>query len=173
MKKKVFKIAVFCTLLLGGMSVTYAQDTMSVEEKKKAIAEEKAKLPKPYNPKEDAEKKLKILAGQAKKENKRILVQVGGNWCIWCLRFNQFVQETPELKNIVDKHYLYYHLNHSPENKNEKILKSLGNPEKFGFPVLVVLDDKGKVVHTQDTAVLEEGKGYSVEKVKAFFEKFK
>lgn len=147
-----------------------SDSTAILEAKKKAAAEEKAKLPKPYNDKENAEAKIAELVKQAQKENKNIILQAGGNWCIWCLRFNQFVQTTPELKNVVDENYLYYHLNYSPENKNEKVFAKYGNPgEKFGYPVFVVLDKNGKMIHTQDSAVLEEGKGYSIEKVKAFF----
>ncbi|WP_312076084.1 thioredoxin family protein [Chryseobacterium sp.] len=144
------------------------------EAKKRAAAEEKAKLPKPYNPKADAEKDILNLISQAKKENKNIIIQAGGNWCIWCLRFNQYVQTTPELKKLVDDNYLYYHLNWSPENKNEKIFAKYGNPgEKFGYPVFIVLDKNGKQIHTQDSAVLEEGKGYGLEKVKTFFNSWK
>ena len=98
------------------------------------------------------------------------MIQAGGNWCIWCLRFNQFVQTTPELKELVDQNYLYYHLNYSPDNKNEKIFAQYGNPgEKFGYPVFIVLDKDGKMIHVQQSDVLEEGKGYSLEKVKEFF----
>ena len=190
MKNKIFKIGVFSTLLIG--SLAYSQKTEDIkieskgetdksllvktdsvaiaEAKKKAAAEEKAKLPKPYDAKANAEADIAKLVAQAKKENKNIILQAGGNWCIWCLRFNNFVQETPELKEIVDKNYLYYHLNFSPENKNEKIFAKYGNPgEKYGYPVFIVLDKNGKQIHTQDSAVLEEGKGYSLEKVKEFF----
>ena len=150
--------------------VVESDSTALLEAKKKAAAAEKAKLPKPYNDKENAEAKIAELVKQAQAENKNIILQAGGNWCIWCLRFNQFVQTTPELKKVVDENYLYYHLNYSPENKNEKVFAKYGNPgEKFGYPVFVVLDKNGKMIHTQDSAVLEEGKGYSIEKVKAFF----
>lgn len=150
-----------------------ADSTAILEAKKKTAAEEKAKLPKPYNDKENAEEKIAALVKQAQAENKNIILQAGGNWCIWCLRFNQFVQTTPELKNIVDENYLYYHLNYSPENKNEKVFAKYNNPgEKFGYPVFVVLDKNGKMIHTQDSAILEEGKGYSIDKVKDFFEKW-
>ena len=150
--------------------VVESDSTAVLEAKKKAAAAEKAKLPKPYNDKENAEAKINELVKQAQAENKNIILQAGGNWCIWCLRFNQFVQTTPELKKVVDENYLYYHLNYSPENKNEKVFAKYGNPgEKFGYPVFVVLDKNGKMIHTQDSAVLEEGKGYSIEKVKAFF----
>lgn len=155
-------------------TVSVEVDSAAVlEAKKKAAAEEKAKLPKPYNDKENAEAKIAELIKQAQAENKNIILQAGGNWCIWCLRFNQFVQTTPELKNIIDENYLYYHLNYSPENKNEKVFAKYDNPgAKFGYPVFIVLDKNGKMIHTQDSAVLEEGKGYSTEKVKAFFQEW-
>ncbi len=155
-------------------SLMVESDSLAIlEAKKKAAAEEKAKLPKPYNDKEDAEAKISELVKQAQAENKNIILHAGGNWCIWCLRFNNYVQTTPELKEIVDKNYLYYHLNYSPENKNEKVFTKYGNPgEKFGYPVFIVLDKNGKQIHTQDSAVLEDGKGYSLEKVKDFFTKF-
>lgn len=145
-------------------------DAAELEAKKKAAAEEKAKLPKPYDPKADAQADINKLVAQAKKEGKNIMIQAGGNWCIWCLRFNQYVQTTPELKKMVDKNYLYYHLNYSPDNKNEKVFSQYGNPgEKFGYPVFIVLDKNGNMIHIQQSDVLEDGKGYSLEKTKAFF----
>lgn len=191
MRNNRIKLMMFSALCIG--SVTFAQTTDTNTEKtitvaevatkedsaaivaanKKRAAEEKAKLPKPYDATENAEAKIAELVKKAKAENKNIILQAGGNWCIWCLRFNNFVQETPELKEIVDANYLYYHLNYSPENKNEKVFAKYDNPgAKFGYPVFIVLDQNGKMIHTQDSAVLEEGKGYSKEKVKAFFEKW-
>ncbi|MCT4012352.1 thioredoxin family protein [Elizabethkingia anophelis] len=144
------------------------------EEAKKAAIAEKNALPKPYHPEENAEAKIAELTAQAKKENKNIMIQAGGNWCIWCLRFNNYVQTTPELKKLVDDNYIYYHLNYSPDNKNEKIFAKYGNPgDKYGYPVFIVLDNDGKQIHTQDSSVLEEGKGYSLDKVKKFFEDWK
>ncbi len=189
MKQGILKISVLSFLMITSLAcsqktekvepktenkVVVAQDSATVAEaKKKAAAEEKAKLPKPYHPEENAELKIAELVKQAQKENKNIIMQAGGNWCIWCLRFNSFVQQTPELKEIVDKNYIYYHLNYSPENKNEKVFAKYGDPGKnFGYPVFIILDKNGKQIHTQDSSVLEEGKGYSVQKVKEFFEKW-
>ncbi|SHF87202.1 Thioredoxin-like [Chryseobacterium vrystaatense] len=145
-------------------------DHAELDAKKKA-GEEKAKLPKPYNPKANAEADINKLIAQAKKEGKNIMIQAGGNWCIWCLRFNNFVQTTPELKETVDKNYLYYHLNYSPDNENSKVFaKYINIKEKMGYPFFIVLDKNGKPIHVlKDSSVLEEGKGYSAEKVKEFF----
>ena len=193
MKNSKVKLFAFSSLLIMGFACSQKKDDLQAkkietdkslmveadsaaiaEAKKKAAAEEKAKLPKPYNDKENAEAKIAELVKIAKKENKNIILQAGGNWCIWCLRFNNYVQTTPELKEIIDQNYLYYHLNYSPENKNVKVFAKYGNPgEKFGYPVFIVLDKDGKQIHTQDSAVLEEGKGYSLEKVKEFFNAWK
>lgn len=189
MKKISKNLAILSFLTLG--SVVFAQDIKvssdvknsndkalivspeqiaEQEAKKKAALAEKAKLPKPYDAKANAEKDIENLVAKAKKENKNIMIQAGGNWCIWCLRFNQYVQTTPELKKLVDDNYLYYHLNYSPENKNEKVFSKYGNPgDEFGYPVFIVLDQNGKMIHVQKSDVLEEDKGYSLEKVKEFF----
>ena len=72
------------------------------------------------------------------------------------------------MKKLLTANYVYYHLNYSPENKNLDYLKKLGYPQRFGFPVFVVLDAEGKQLHTQDSALLEKGNGYDSEKVKSF-----
>ena len=184
MKNILFKISLCGALMIVSSACSQKTETATATvekdsatiaaEKKKAQDAEKAALPKPYDPKENAELKIAELVKQAKAENKNIMLQAGGNWCIWCLRFNNYVQTTPELKKIVDDNYIYYHLNYSPDNKNEKIFAKYGDPgKKFGYPVFIVLDKNGKQIHTQESGVLEDGKGYSLEKVKAFFEAWK
>jgi hypothetical protein len=49
-------------------------------------------------------------------------------------------------------------------------MKRLNNAGRFGFPVLVVLDEEGNIIHIQDSALLEEGQGYNKEKVLRFFQ---
>ena len=51
----------------------------------------------------------------------------------------------------------------------QKMMERLGNPSRFGYPVFVVLNAQGDVIHTQDSSFLEEGKGYNKEKVLRFF----
>ena len=89
--------------------------------------------------------------------------------CIWCLRFKHLVTTTPELKSILDKKYIFYHLNYSPENKNEKAFAKYGNPgAQFGYPAFLILSPQGEVLYTQKSEELESGKGYDLKKVKKF-----
>lgn len=122
------------------------------------------------DPVEQIDKALK----QAKKEGKFVISQVGGNWCRWCLMFAEFVEKDVELTQFIDENFVFIHSNYNPrERAGEKtleMLKKLGNPERFGFPVFVVMDETGKVLHTQDSSYLEEGNGYSRDKVVRFFQ---
>jgi len=118
-----------------------------------------------YNPAADARAELLAAEQQAAASNKHILLQIGGNWCIWCKRFYKFVHEDSTLTALVDKNYIVYHLNYSKENKNLPILKELGYPQRFGFPVILVLDAKGNRLHTQNTSLLESADTYDKEKV--------
>lgn len=128
--------------------------------------EEKAK---PYNEEIDAMVQIDEAIAKADKEGKYVIAQVGGNWCSWCLLFNKFIHEDEEINALVEKNFVYIHVNYSPKNKNPEAMKRLGNCTRFGFPALVVLCNKGYVKHIQDSGYLEEGKGYSKEKVLRFF----
>ena len=121
-----------------------------------------------YNPSANVSKDVEQALARAKKEKKNVLLQVGGNWCVWCYRLNSFIQTDSLLKRLLNDNYVLYHLNYSKENKNLDYLKKLGYPQRFGFPVLIVLDANGKQLHTQDSALLEKGNGYDEEKVKSF-----
>lgn len=119
----------------------------------------------------DAAYELKYAKERALKERKHILIFVGGNWCVWCKRLDAFLKNDPELSKALGD-YEVMHINYSKENKNEKILATFNNPQQFGFPVIVLLDDKGNYIATQNTGDLEEGKGYSKEKVGDFLNKW-
>ena len=125
-----------------------------------------------YDPSENAEQKIAALVKQAKAEGKNVFVKIGNNWCIWCARFHQLVTTDASIDSVIRANYLVYHLNYSKENKNEALLAKLGYPQRFGFPVLVVLNAEGKQIHTQATGLLAKGNGYDREKIELFFLNF-
>jgi len=126
-----------------------------------------------YNPADDAKTEIESTVKRAKESGKHVMLQIGGNWCVWCARFNDFVTNDKSLDSLLNANFVVYHLNYSKENKNlDKnldILKKYSFPQRFGFPVFLVLNEKGELLHTQTSWYLEAGKGYDKEKVAAFF----
>jgi thioredoxin-related protein len=106
---------------------------------------------------------------QAKAENKLVLIQGGGNWCSWCLLFEKTVKNDIQLDSAIKANYIVYHLNYSSENQNDETFAKYAYAQRFGFPVFLILDQNGKLLHTQNSSYLEEGKGYNKNKVLGFF----
>jgi thioredoxin-related protein len=124
-----------------------------------------------YDPNADAEKDLQKVIAEAKKSNKHVLIQGGGNWCSWCIEFARFAKAVPQVDSVINASFIWYHLNYSKENKNEKIFANYGYAQRFGFPVFIILDQDGKRIHTQSSEYLENGKkSYDTSKVRNFLE---
>jgi thioredoxin-related protein len=128
-------------------------------------AQEKITL---YNPEADAHKDLQTAIQQARDQHKHVLIQVGGNWCPWCVRLHGVFETEAKIDSILKADYVFMLVNYSKENKNEAVLADLGFPQRFGFPVLLVLDEDGNRLHTQNTAYLEKDKGYDTDKIVGF-----
>jgi thioredoxin-related protein len=123
-----------------------------------------------YHPEENAKAGISSAVKEAKESGKHVLVEIGGNWCIWCARFNDFVTNDKSLDSSVSNNYIVYHLNYSKENKNTDLLAKYQYPQRFGFPVFLILNEKGDLIHTQSSWYLEDGKkSYDKGKVAAFF----
>ena len=122
-----------------------------------------------YKPEEKAEQEIAKATKEARNQHKHVLVQVGGNWCIWCARFHDFITNDQKIDSIVKADYVVYHLNYSKENFNASLLATYGYPQRFGFPVFLILDAAGKLIETQNSWYLEDGKkSYDRDKVIEF-----
>ena len=141
-------------------------------QQKKELPKEKTteKLQKVYDENIDPMPQIDEALELAKATNRFVICQVGGNWCPWCLRFAKFITEDKEIAQLVDKNFVYIHINTSKEKKNEEALIRLGNPGRFGYPALVILDHDGRVMHIQNSAYLENGQSYDRKKVIEFFQ---
>ena len=131
-------------------------------------------LKKVYNEEIDPMEQIDGALVKAKAEGKFVVCQVGGNWCPWCLRFADFITKDTTISTLIEENFEYIHVNYNPRNKEAEakakpMLRRLNNPGRFGFPVFVVLDTEGRVLHIQDSSFLEEGQGYDKEKVLRFF----
>jgi thioredoxin-related protein len=127
-----------------------------------------AEKPKIYNPTADAKTEIQAAIAKAATENKHVLIQIGGNWCPWCIKLHKFFSTEQKIDSVLKADYVFILVNYSKEQRNPEVMKDLEYPQRFGFPVLVVLDSSGKRLHTQDSGLLEMGEGYDPKKVLGF-----
>jgi thiol:disulfide interchange protein len=127
-------------------------------------------LPGKFDPARDPAKDVAAAAAAAKEQGKRVLVDVGGEWCVWCHLMDDFFAANADVRAVLDANYVMVKVNWSPQNKNEAFLGTL--PPIKGYPHLFVLDGDGKLVHSQETGVLEQGRGYDKARFLAFLRKY-
>lgn len=151
------RLLLLCALLLASpLPPAHAQDTSAARKK--------------FDPSRDAAKDIEQAVQLAAASGRRVLLDVGGEWCVWCHRLDKLFIDNPDLAAFLEKNYVVVKVNWSKENKNEAVLSRY--PKVAGYPHLFVLDDKGSLLHSQDTGALEEGKGHSKQKVMAFLEEW-
>lgn len=153
-------------LVLAVLMLLFGQMIAQTKEVQKAESDQREK----FDPKRDPDQDLRVAMDIASKAGKRILLDVGGEWCIWCRKLDKFFQDNKDVSEFLHKNYIVVKVNWSKENKNEKFLSNY--PAVKGYPHLFVLDSKGKLVHSQDTGELESGDHHDYEKVFTFLKKF-
>ena len=122
--------------------------------------------PEKFDPKRDAAGDIRVAVAEAKQSGKRVLLDVGGEWCIWCHRLDTLFATHPDLARFLHENFVVVKVNYSKENKNEKVLSQY--PKIPGYPHIFILDNDGRLLRSQDTGDLESGKGHDPLKVMAF-----
>lgn len=124
-----------------------------------------------YDAKRDPEKDLAEAIARATTEKKRVLVQVGGDWCGWCKLMTNYMESNEAVREHLMKNFLVMKVTYEDGQRNEAFLSKY--PAISGYPHLFVIDGDGKLLHSQETGSLEEGKGYNQEKFVAFLDAWK
>jgi thiol:disulfide interchange protein len=123
-------------------------------------------LPTAFDPARDAARDLEAALGVARSTQRRVLVEVGGEWCTWCHIMDRFFAANPDVRKIRDANFVLLRVNFSKENQNQAFLARW--PKVAGYPHLFVLDADGRLLHSQDTSALEAAKDYDPLAFRAF-----
>lgn len=119
-----------------------------------------------FDPLRDPAADLKIAVESAQKTRKRIILDVGGEWCVWCRIMDFYLISKPSIAKIRDDNYIWLKINMSLENENKSFLSAY--PEIKGYPHLFVLESDGTFLHSQETSPLETESSYDDAKFTEF-----
>jgi thiol:disulfide interchange protein len=123
-----------------------------------------------YDPRRDAAEDISAAIREAQHDHKRILLEVGGDWCSWCHTLDRFFEANPNLLLQRDQNFVTVKINYSEENENKEVLSRYGPVESY--PHLFVLERDGKLMLSKDTGALESGKSYDLKKLTAFLKEW-
>jgi thiol:disulfide interchange protein len=126
-------------------------------------------LPEKFEPARDAVADVQVALSLAEGQRKMVLVDVGGEWCAWCHVFDRFVGSHPAVQKALFEHYIVVKVNYSPQNRNEALLSQW--PKVKGYPHFFVLSAAGKLIASQASGELEQGRDYDEAKVLGFLQR--
>ncbi len=124
-----------------------------------------------YAPGLDAHQEIREAIARAAKEHKNVLVVFGANWCYDChvldLAFHR-----PDLAPILQRNYEVVHVDIGEFNKNVDLMQQYGVPLQK-VPSLAVLNDKGKLLYSQQGGEFSKARALAPEDILAFLKKWK
>lgn len=144
-------------VLLGSLCSTAAL-AQTPADKPVRLTREPAQPEKPaiYDANADAKEQIAEAVAKAKKENRRVLIQWGGNWCGWCIQLHDHMRADKDLRRKLLYEYDLVHIDIGSFDKNIDLASSLGADIKAnGVPFLTILDADGKPIANQETGSLE------------------
>jgi thiol:disulfide interchange protein len=110
-----------------------------------------------FDPTQDPAFALARARAVALREHKNLLLDVGGNWCVWCVILDQALHRDPALSRLLTANYVLLHVNVSPENPNRGFMARF--PAATGYPFLIILSpDAAKLIHAQNGLEFQNGK---------------
>jgi thiol:disulfide interchange protein len=106
----------------------------------------------------------------ATQTGRRVLIEVGGDWCVWCHVLDRLVREQAALGRALHDHYVLLKVSVSDANDNADFLAGL--PPLTGYPRLYVTRANGQVIHAQDPSAFLQDGTYDPDRVLAFLQRW-
>ena len=100
----------------------------------------------PYDEHADADKAVAAAFARARASHKRVLIDLGGNWCGDCLVLANLM-ELPELRTFLNAHYEIVSVDVGRFDKNLQIPARFGITKRLeGVPSILVVEPDGKTL---------------------------
>src|SRR5260370_36465357 len=90
----------------SGMRVFVAQSDKPPDAQLSGVADSTYVPVHKFDSKRDAAADIQAAITEAQRSGKRILLDVGGDWCQYCHQMDQLFQERPELLELPDKNFI-------------------------------------------------------------------
>ncbi|MGA7675120.1 MAG: thioredoxin family protein [Rhizomicrobium sp.] len=114
----------------------------------------------PYDANADASAALDAAFARARKNGKRVLIDMGGNWCGDCIVLANLMQ-LPEMKPFLAAHFEIVKVDIGRYDKNLQIPARFGVTDRLksgGVPSVIIAEPDGSFVNRNDISALEDAR---------------
>ena len=115
---------------------------------KESVFDQQPAYSKGYDPTRNAFDDGRAALKLAKETNRRVLIEVGGDWCMFCHILDRFIKSNPVIEKALYETFVVLKVNYSEDNKNVEFLSNFGRIP--GYPHLFITENTGKVIYSND-----------------------
>ena len=115
--------------------------------------------PEIYDSRADGERQLAATLTEAKRLNKRVLLNLGANWCSDSQAMFRLFNTNQEIARVIDDNYVFEMIDVNDRGvgaRNAPLVERLGQPLARGIPMLLILDANGAVLNTDPAERLDD-----------------
>jgi thiol:disulfide interchange protein len=124
---------------------------------------------RPFDENADANAAVAHAFARAKAEHKRVLIDLGGNWCADC-RILAGVMELSEMQRFLDAHYVVVSVDVGRFNRNLQIPARFGITERLeGVPSVLIVDADGKLIDAGHIGALADARSMTPQAIADWF----
>ena len=124
----------------------------------------KLPLPLPYDQNADAKAQVDAALAKAKASGKRLLIDLGGNWCADCRVFSGII-EAPEVHKWVDQHFEVVLVDVGRFNANLDIPARFGIQKLEAAPSILIVSPQGQLLNGGDIVALQDARSMTPQAV--------
>lgn len=152
----------------GGSGQEYRAQVGNPDFDPAAYSSRKEIYPDPSQATADVTKAIK----EAKRENKRVILDFGGNWCPDCHVLDIYFHDAAN-RPLLDRYFILVHINVGSFDENLDLAAKYNIPLQKGVPALAVLDSRGKLLYSQHNGQFEAMRRMESSSVTSFLNKWK
>jgi len=104
----------------------------------------------------------------ARESHRKVLIEVGGDWCSWCHVLDRFLRDHPSLQTQLNMTFVLLKVNVDETNDNAEFLSAF--PRALGYPHMYITDSEGNILFSQDTAEFLDNGKYSEQRFQLFLD---
>ncbi len=110
----------------------------------------------PYDTTANADAQVDAAIMRARKNGKRVLIDLGGNWCADC-RILAGLMELPEMRAFLNAHYEMVSVDVGRFNRNLQIPARYGITHRLeGVPAILVVTTHGRLVNPGRVSAIQD-----------------
>ncbi len=112
----------------------------------------------PYDEAANADAAVNAAFARAKKNHKRVLIDLGGNWCGDCVVL-AYIMQLPEMKPFIKKHFEVVAVDVGRFDKNLSIPARFGIVKRLeGVPSVIIAEPDGTFVNQGNVSALSDAR---------------